>query len=135
ALLDRVRQSGLAALPWTDAARSVQARVAFLRAVVGEPWPDLSDAALRRRLDDWLAPLLARATGRADLDRLDLTRILRGMVPHEVVADLDRLAPTALTVPGGRSVRLSYGENAPGDPPVLAVRVQQMFGATETPTV
>jgi ATP-dependent helicase HrpB len=135
ALLDRVRQSGLAALPWTDAARSVQARVAFLRAVLGEPWPDLSDAALRRRLADWLAPLLARASGRADLDRLDLTRVLRGMVPYEVAADLDRLAPTALTVPGGRSVRLAYGEGAPGDPPVLAVRVQQMFGVTETPTV
>jgi ATP-dependent helicase HrpB len=135
ALIDRVRSTNLAALPWTDAARSVQARVAFLRAVIGEPWPDLSDAALRRSLDDWLAPLLAGATGRADLDRLDLARVLRGAIPHQVVADLDRLAPEALTVPGGRRVRLAYGEGAPGDPPVLAVRVQQMFGATETPTV
>ena len=135
ALLDRVRSTGLAALPWTDASRSLQARVGFLRAVIGEPWPDLSDAALRRTLDDWLAPHLARATGRSDLARLDLTRLLRGLVPYEVVADLDRLAPAALRVPGGRTVRLDYGEGAPGDPPVLAVRVQQMFGATETPTV
>jgi ATP-dependent helicase HrpB len=135
ALVDHVRRTGLAALPWTDAARSLQARVSFLRAVVGEPWPDLSDAALRRTLDDWLAPLLGRATGRADLDRLDLTRLLRGMVPYAVAADLDRLAPATLTVPGGRQVRLAYGEGAPGDPPVLAVRVQLMFGATETPTV
>ena len=135
ALLDRVRSTGLAALPWTDKARALQARVGFLRAVVGEPWPDLSDAALRRTLDDWLAPHLARATGRADLDRLDLTRLLRGLVPFEVAADLDRLAPAALTVPGGRTVTLDYGDGAPGDPPVLAVRVQQMFGATETPTV
>jgi ATP-dependent helicase HrpB len=135
ALLDRVRSSGLAALPWTDAARSLQARVGFLRAVIGEPWPDLSDAALRRTLDDWLAPRLAAATGRADLDRLDLTRLLRGLVPYEVAADLDRLAPAALRVPGGRTVALDYGGGAPGDPPVLAVRVQQMFGATETPTV
>jgi ATP-dependent helicase HrpB len=90
---------------------------------------------LRRTLDDWLAPLLAGATGRADLDRLDMARLLRGMVPYEVATDLDRLAPEALTVPAGRRVRLSYGEGAPGDPPVLAVRVQQMFGADETPTV
>jgi ATP-dependent helicase HrpB len=135
ALLDRVRQTGLAALPWSEAARSLQARVAFLRAVLGEPWPDLSDPVLRRTLDDWLAPLLAGATGRADLDRLDMARLLRGMVPYEVATDLDRLAPEALTVPAGRRVRLSYGEGAPGDPPVLAVRVQQMFGADETPTV
>jgi ATP-dependent helicase HrpB len=135
ALLDRVRATSLAALPWTAAARSVQARVAFLRARLGEPWPDLSDASLRRTLDDWLAPLLTRATGRADLERLDLARLLRGMVPYAVAADLDRLAPESLTVPSGRRVRLAYGGGAPGDAPVLAVRVQQMFGATETPTV
>ncbi len=135
ALVDRVRSTSLAALPWTRAARSLQARVAFLRAVVGEPWPDLSDAALRRTLDDWLAPLLGAATGRTDLDRLDMARLLRGMVPYEVASDLDRLAPESLAVPNGRRMRLSYGEGAPGDPPVLAVRVQQMFGVTETPTV
>jgi ATP-dependent helicase HrpB len=135
ALVDRVRATGLAALPWTDAARSVQARVAFLRAVVGEPWPDLSDAALRRTLDDWLAPRLATATGRADLERIDLARVLRGMLPHPAAAELDRLAPETVTVPSGRRVRLDYGHGAPGDAPVLAVRVQQMFGATETPTV
>ncbi|MBN2624072.1 MAG: ATP-dependent helicase HrpB [Acidimicrobiales bacterium] len=135
ALVDRVRATGLAALPWTEAARALQARVTFLRERLGEPWPDLSDAALRRTLDDWLAPLLDGATGRADLDRLDMARLLRGMVPYELVADLDRLAPETVTVRDGRTVRLSYGGGAPGDPPVLAVRVQQMFGVTETPTV
>ncbi len=135
ALVDRVRDTGLALLPWTPAARSLQARTGFLHAVVGEPWPDLSDSALRRGLADWLVPLLAGATGRAAIDRLDLARTLRGMVPYQVVADLDRLAPESVTVPSGRRVALRYGEGAPGDPPVLAVRVQQMFGATETPTV
>ena len=135
ALVDRVRATRLAALPWTDGARSVQARVGFLRAVVGDPWPDLSDAALRRTLDAWLAPLLARATGRADLGRVDVARALRRLVPPAVAGDLDRLAPEALTVPAGRRVRLDYGAGAPGDPPVLAVRVQDMFGAHETPTV
>ncbi len=137
ALIDRVRATNLAALPWTDRARSLQARIGFLRAALGEPWPDVSDAALRRRLDDWLAPVLtaAGATGRADLERVDLIRALRGMVPGEVLGDLDRLAPAALTVPSGRRVPLDYGGGAPGDPPVLAVRVQDMFGTRETPTV
>ena len=135
ALLDRVRSTQLAALPWTDAARSVQARVGFLRAVAGEPWPDLGDAALRRTLDDWLAPRLAGATGRADLARLDLARVLRGLVPPAVAGDLDRLAPESLTVPTGRRVRLDYTAGDPGDPPVLAVRVQDMFGARDTPAV
>ncbi|HET6952174.1 MAG TPA: ATP-dependent helicase HrpB [Acidimicrobiales bacterium] len=137
ALVERVRSTRLAALPWTDAARSVQARAAFLAATLRNPWPDLSDAALRRGLDDWLTPRLAAAgaTGRADLDRLDLARLLRGMLPPAVAGDLDRLAPESLAVPSGRRVRLAYGEGAPGDPPVLAVRVQDMFGSTATPTV
>jgi ATP-dependent helicase HrpB len=135
ALVDRVRDTGLTLLPWTPAARSVQARVGFLRAVVGEPWPDLSDPALRRGLADWLEPLLGGATGRADLDRLDLARTLRGMVSYQAAADLDRLAPETVTLPSGRRVPLRYGEGAPGDPPVLAVRVQLMFGVADTPTV
>src|SRR5262245_55422041 len=135
ALLDRVRTTNLAALPWTDAARSLQARVAFLHAVVGDPWPDLSAAALRRTLDAWLAPLLSSATGRADFDRVDLTRALRSLVPYGIAGDLDRLAPESLPVPTGRRVRLDYTAGNPGDPPILAVRVQDMFGATDTPTV
>jgi ATP-dependent helicase HrpB len=138
ALVDRVRSTDLAALNWTDPARSLQARVGFLRAVLGEPWPDVSDGALRRQLDDWLTPVLtaAGATGRGDLDRVDLVRALRAMVPAEVAGDLDRLAPTAVAVPSGRRVPLDYGGGgAPGDPPVLAVRVQEMFGSRETPTV
>jgi ATP-dependent helicase HrpB len=137
ALIDRVRATNLAALPWTDRARSLQARIEFLRAVLGEPWPDVSDAALRRRLDDWLAPVLttAGATGRADLERVDLIGALRGMVPAEVVGDLDPLAPAAVAVPSGRQVPLDYGRGPPGDPPVLEVRVQEMFGTRKTPTV
>ncbi|HEY8523657.1 MAG TPA: ATP-dependent helicase HrpB [Acidimicrobiales bacterium] len=137
ALVDRVRATNLAALPWTEAARQLQARVAFLRARLGEPWPDLSDVALRRSLDEWLAPRLAaaQATGRADLDRLDLVAELRAQLPPAAIGDLDRLAPPAVTVPSGRRVPLTYGAGEPGDPPVLAVRVQEMFGTTATPTV
>ncbi|MGH9191018.1 MAG: ATP-dependent helicase C-terminal domain-containing protein, partial [Acidimicrobiales bacterium] len=138
ALIDRVRSTNLAVLPWSDAGRSLQARVGFLRAVLGEPWPDLSDGALRRHLGDWLAPQLAAAgaTGRADLERVDLVRALRAMVPGGVAGDLDRLAPASATVPSGRRVPLDYRSGGtPGDPPVLAVRVQEMFGSRETPVV
>jgi ATP-dependent helicase HrpB len=138
ALVDRVRATNLATLRWTDAARSLQGRVAFLRAALGEPWPDLSDGALRRHLDDWLAPALtaAGATGRVDLERVDLVRALSAMVPAELAADLERLAPEAVTVPSGRRVPLDYGAGGgPGEPPVLAVRVQEMFGSRRTPTV
>lgn len=135
ALLDRVRATGLAVLPWTEASRSLQARILFLRAVLGEPWPDVSDAALRRTLDDWLSPLLVGATGRDDLDRIDLTGVLRGHLPPQLPSQLDRLAPEAVDVPSGRRVRLDYRHGAPGDPPVLAVPVQEMFGSTATPTV
>jgi ATP-dependent helicase HrpB len=135
ALLDRVKDTGLALLPWTPAARSLQARVTFLHAVLGEPWPDLSDRALRRSLGDWLEPLLAGATGRADVERIDLTRVLRGLVPPHVAGDVDRLAPPTVTLPSGRAAPLAYDGGAPDDPPVLRVRVQQLFGVTETPTV
>jgi ATP-dependent helicase HrpB len=138
ALIDRVRSTNLAALPWSNAARALQGRIGFLHAVLGEPWPDVSDGALRRHLDDWLAPVLAAAgaRGRADLERVDLVRALRTMVPAGVTGDLDRLAPPAMTVPSGRRVPLGYRNGgAPGDPPVLAVRVQEMFGSRETPAV
>ncbi|HET6665566.1 MAG TPA: ATP-dependent helicase C-terminal domain-containing protein, partial [Acidimicrobiales bacterium] len=138
ALVDRVRSTNLEALRWTGAARSLQARVGFLRAALGEPWPDVSDRELRRHLDDWLAPVLtaAGATGRADLERVDLVMVLRTLVPAESAGDLERLAPASVTVPSGRRVPLDYrGGGAPGDPPVLAVRVQEMFGSRETPAV
>lgn len=136
ALLDRARDTGLDALPWTDRARALQARIGFLRAVDGDPWPDVSDAALRRGLGDWLAPLVSNATGAGDLRRIDLARVLRGMVPPEVAGDLDRLAPESVTLRSGRRVGLEYtGAAAPGDAPVLAVPVQEMFGTTVTPAV
>jgi ATP-dependent helicase HrpB len=137
ALLDRVRDTGLAALPWTDRARAVQARIGFLRAVDGDAWPEVSDRALRRGLGDWLAPLLgATATSGADLRRIDMTRVLRAMVPPELAGVLDRLAPQSMTLPSGRRVALDYTSGASlGEPPILAVPVQEMFGVTSTPTV
>jgi ATP-dependent helicase HrpB len=129
ALLDRVRANGLAPLPWTPAATALRDRVAFLHRHLGEPWPEWSDKVLLADLEHWLGPHLATATGRGDLDALDLARVLRSGLTHQ--HELDRLAPTHVALAGGRRVALDYGH----DPPVLAARVQDLFGTTETPTV
>jgi ATP-dependent helicase HrpB len=130
-LLQRVKATKLAALRWTDAARSLQQRLAFLRRHLGEPWPDVSDRALLAGLDDWLAPLLAGATGRSDLEAVDLTNALRGRLGWQQSRDLDRLAPDRLSLPSGRTVTVDYGT----DPPSAAVRVQQVFGLRQHPSV
>ena len=127
----RVRSSKLAALPWTATSRQLQARLALLRATLGEPWPDLSDGALARSLEDWLAPYLAGATGRADLDRLELGVLLRALLPWPLGADLDRLAPAGWALPTGRTAPIDYT----AERPTASVRVQDVFGVTEHPTV
>ena len=132
ALVEHVRARRLAPLGWRDRDRSLQARVGFARAAFGDgEWPDLSDDALLASVDDWLAPRLTRATGRSDLERLDVGAVLRDLVGHHRVAELDRLLPTSTTVASGRSVEITYD----GDQPSMAVRPQDLFGTTEHPTV
>ena len=126
-----MRATRLAVLPWTPATTQLRARVAFVRSVVGDAWPDVSDAALLATLDDWLAPYLAGATGRADLDRLDLGILLRSMLPWPLGAELDELAPATWTLPTGCEARIDYEEERP----TVSVRVQDVFGVTTHPTV
>jgi ATP-dependent helicase HrpB len=131
ALLDGLRRDGLGLLRWTAEAREVQARLALLHGVRGAPWPDVSDEALLARAEEVLAPFLLRARRRSDLAAVDARDVLRSLVPPGELTHLDRLVPTHLTVPSGSRVRLSYD----GGRPVLAVRLQELFGATRTPTV
>ncbi len=130
ALLDGVRHHGLQCLPWTSELRSWQARIGFLRRVMGG-WPDLSDAGLTADLEKWLAPLTIGMTRLRDLQKIDLGKALRGQLDWRRRKALDRLAPVRLQVPSGRAIPVDYG----ADPPVLAVRLQEMFGLAETPTV
>jgi len=131
ALVQRVKVSKMAALRWTDAARSLQQRVAFLRRHLGEQWPDLSDRALLATLDEWLAPLLAGATARVDLEKLEMTVILRRRLDWEQARSVEVLAPLRLSLPSNRTIAVDYGT----DPPSAAVRVQHVFGLREHPTV
>jgi ATP-dependent helicase HrpB len=132
ALLEGVAAEGLELLGWTAADRELQARVALVRGVRGEPWPDLRDEVLLRHAEEIFGGFLLRARRRRDLASVPVGDALRSRFGAVRPRELDRLAPTHLEVPSGSSVRLDY---AAGDRPVLAVRVQEMFGARRTPTV
>ncbi len=133
AMLEGVRHLGLDALPWTEAARQFQLRVMSVRGWRGAGnWPDLSDAALFETLDGWLLPHLDGITRREQLARLDMTAILSAQLDYAAQQQLNRLAPTQLEVPTGSRIRLEY---RPPEAPILAVKLQEMFGCAQTPTV
>jgi ATP-dependent helicase HrpB len=133
AMLEGIRQMGLAALPWNATTQSLRARLAFLRRVLPEKnWPDWSDAALLETLPLWLGPYLDNVSRRAHLERIDLHAALTASLDWQQRQALDELAPTHLDVPSGSRVPLDYES---GEQPVLAVRLQEMFGATETPRI
>jgi ATP-dependent helicase HrpB len=129
AMLDGVRQMGLAALPWSGELQAWRQRVGFMRAL-DETWPDLSDAALLASLAEWLGPFLDGATRREHLQRIDLSAALRTLVPWEQQRKLDNLVPTHIEVPSGSRIPIDYANPAE---PTLSVRLQEMFGLTETP--
>ncbi|HET9484107.1 MAG TPA: ATP-dependent helicase HrpB [Xanthomonadales bacterium] len=133
ALLDGIRALGLAALPWTDALRQWQARAESLRAWLPElGLPALDDAALLSDLEAWLAPWLAGKARLGELDAAALGEALHARLDHAQRRALDEHAPASLTVPSGQSRRLEY---APGQPPVLAVKLQELFGLADTPRI
>lgn len=120
---------GLDLLRWTADARTLRARLDFLHRTLGAPWPAVDDANLLAHQDNWLGPELAAARRRADLAAIDAGAALRRLLPWPEAARFDELAPERLDVPSGSAVRLDYST----DPPVLAVKVQEIFGWTETP--
>jgi ATP-dependent helicase HrpB len=134
ALLEGIRLLGLSALPWTKEANSIRARSEWLRklTLAGSDWPDLSDDSLLSNIDDWLAPYLHGMTKRSHLERLDMNKIIKAFFSHSQVGRLDKLAPTHLVVPTGSRLPVDYSS---ASQPILAVRMQEMFGQTETPTV
>ncbi|OIJ69062.1 ATP-dependent RNA helicase [Streptomyces mangrovisoli] len=134
ALLDGLRQEGFGLLRWTPDAVVLRQRLAFLRACVGDPWPDVADEALHARVDEWLEPELGRARRRADLARLDAGQALARLLPWASgqAGRLDELAPERIAVPSGSRIRIDY---ANPERPVLAVKLQEMFGLQESPAV
>ncbi|MFE2140550.1 ATP-dependent RNA helicase [Streptomyces sp. NPDC059456] len=136
ALLDGLRSEGLGLLRWSADARALRARLAFLHRTLGGGWPDVADDdALLERAGDWLEPELSRARRRADLGRIDAGQALNRLLPWasgEAVR-LDELAPERIEVPSGSRIRVDY--SAEHGQPVLAVKLQELFGLAETPRV
>ncbi|MFJ8750837.1 ATP-dependent helicase HrpB [Streptomyces sp. NPDC102441] len=133
ALLDGLRREGPGLLRWTRDSEQLRLRLSFLHRVLGAPWPDVSDDALLARADEWLEPELSRAGRRSDLGRIDAGQALRRLLPWATgdAARLDELAPERIEVPSGSRIRVEYG----GEQPVLAVKLQELFGMGETPRV
>jgi ATP-dependent helicase HrpB len=131
ALVSRLADRNLTDLTWTDSVEALTSRVGHLHRKLGHPWPDWSRQGLARSVDDWLAGPLTLATGIDDLQIIDVRRLLLAQLGHGLVGELDRLAPSHVQIPSGRRVAIDYS----ADVPVVAVRVQEMFGSTRTPTV
>ncbi|MEP6897975.1 MAG: ATP-dependent helicase HrpB [Rhodanobacter sp.] len=133
ALLAAVRNKGLGVLPWSLGTHRLRARMQAVRAWMPElKLPDVSDAALLGSLDGWLAPYLDGKRGLDALNAEELSQALASMFSHEQRRSLDTQAPETLMVPSGQSRRLEYAQ---GESPVLAVKLQELFGLADTPRV
>jgi ATP-dependent helicase HrpB len=132
ALLEAVRKRGIETLSLSPAAQALRQRVRAVRAVLGEDWPDLSDAGLLASLEQWLAPHMAGVTSLAKLRALDLEEAIAGLLDWQQRRALDRLAPSHIEVPSGSRIRIDYSDPAK---PVLAVKLQEMFGSPATPRI
>ena len=134
AVAGALQKDGLTALRWSTAAAALRRRLALLRRELGEPWPDVSEAGLLPRLQDWLGPELEALAAGADVTTVDLTVPLRRLLPWPEAGRMDELAPEWLEVPSGSRVRIDYPEVADaGARPVVAVKLQECFGLADTP--
>lgn len=130
-VVDAVRGHGLDILPWSKEATILRRRLAWLHKGLGAPWPSMADAELIAVLDDWLLPFLP---GTANLNQIPahvLIEGLRALVPYDLQRKIDALAPTHFEVPTGSNIPIRYD----ADDPVLAVRVQELFGLGVHPAI
>jgi ATP-dependent helicase HrpB len=133
AMLVGIRQLGLDTLPWTAELRDWQARLLSLRHwFPEEDWPELSDEWLTTHLEMWLEPWLDGVTRRDHLATLDLQTALQALLDPRARVRLNELAPTHWQAPSGSRIRLRY---APGEAPVIAVKLQELFGLADTPRI
>ncbi|WP_315753817.1 MULTISPECIES: ATP-dependent helicase HrpB [unclassified Bradyrhizobium] len=129
---DGICAAGLDRLPWSKAARQWRDRVTFLRKAEGDSWPDLSDAGLAERREDWLVPLLADKTSHKDISPGDVSDAVMALLPWDLRARLDREAPTHFEAPTGTMLAIDY-EAEQG--PTIAVRLQELFGLNVHPSI
>lgn len=136
ALLDGVRQRGIQCLPWTEECREWQARVKLMRSLpqhgTGSDWPQVDDDALLDDLENWLLVWLEGKTSLKSLSQLDLKGILLSMLDYQQQQKLDAMLPRKYRVPSGSQITLRYVRS---EQPVLAVKLQEMFGCKDNPAV
>lgn len=131
ALAEGVAQVGLQALPFSKEALQLRERLGFLYRSIGEPWPDVGDDALVARLEDWFVPFQGEVAGLSAISASSLSEGLRSLVPHDLLRDLNRLAPTHFEAPTGQRHPIQYE----GEEPMLTIRVQELFGLKAHPSV
>jgi len=133
-LCDVIRENGLKILNWNESQEDFQARVLSLRAWrPNDNWPDVSSEHLLETLEEWLSPYLNKINKQSELQKLDFTQILHSILPWELSQKLDKLAPSKMEVPTGSLIKLSYFND--GSKIEMAVRLQEVFGLFETPSV
>ncbi|MET3791946.1 ATP-dependent helicase HrpB [Aquamicrobium terrae] len=131
AVLDAVRAHGLSILPWDRQATTLRQRLSWLHKGLGEPWPDMADEALVARLEEWLLPFLNGAASLSSIGGGALADGLTALVPHDLQRRINALAPTHFDAPSGSRVPIRYD----GEQPVLAIRVQELFGLSKHPAI
>ena len=133
ALIEVIRQRGIEFLPWTDNLRQWRARVNLVYQYIEEKheWPDLTEQALLDSLETWLGPYLNDVNSMKDISKLDLSSILKALLPWSLSQQLESLAPAIYRAPSGSNISIDYLQF----PPVLAVKLQAMFGCAETPSI
>ena len=129
--LDGIRQSGIGCLNWQKKSRELQARMGVAHELLPDKWPDVSDSSLLHDLS-WLIPYLDNISSLKQLRKLDLYPVLLSLLSWQDQQQLDHLLPTHYQAPSGSRIKLQY---LPGELPVLPVRLQEMFGTTESPTL
>jgi ATP-dependent RNA helicase HrpB len=130
AMIEGVKSLGIQALPWSEKARALKNRVMAMRRLEPQgPWPDLSDEALFRSIDEWLKPFVFGKSRRQHLAEIEMAFVLRSLVPAHLLHRLDALLPEQVKVPSGSEIGIDYG----GEAPVLKVKLQELFGAKNLP--
>ncbi|WP_423069154.1 ATP-dependent helicase HrpB [Devosia sp. CN2-171] len=131
ALAEGIAGLGIGPLPWTKEQKALRERASYLRATIGEEWPDLSDAGLAADVE-WLVPGITGKTALSEISADDLARALEGLLPWGKRQEMERLLPSHFDAPSGSRLPIDYGaENGPA----LEVRVQELFGLDKHPSV
>jgi ATP-dependent RNA helicase HrpB len=131
ALVGTLNKNGLHLLDWNDKVVQLQTRIHFLAA--NQPntaWPDISTSTLEKNLD-WLVPYISGVRNSKQLHKLDLYQILLSQLDYPLQQKLQKDAPEFFIVPSGSKIKIKYIKPTP----ILAVRMQELYGLTETPTI